>query len=143
MGHDVLIALGTTASPIAFWKTSNDPGLHLAWVAIAFLTFVLGALKPSLRLQEKLKVLAELRSQYCELFFNLDGIRNDVAAAHAYTSEMEKEYSHLRRNFTRLAQKETSEGKPKEIREIQARVNSEIPLKSLWFPPGTTEDNGS
>jgi hypothetical protein len=132
--HDVLLALGTTASPIAFWKSSSDPRLHGAWVTLSVFTFILGALKPMLSMQDRLKVLSELRTQYCELFFNLRDLSNEAAARQAYTDDLDKQYALLRKSFSRLAAEDRWEPNLKVVTELQKRVNAEIPPQTLWMP---------
>lgn len=132
--HDVLLAIGTAASPLAFWKSSSDPRLRGTWITLSIGTFILGALKPTLSMQDRLKTLSELRTQYCELFFNLRDLGNEAAAHQAYTKDIDTQYSVLKKNFSRLAAEDRWEPNLSLIRTLQERVNHEIPPQSLWMP---------
>jgi hypothetical protein len=132
--HDLLLAFGTAASPVAFWKSSTDPRLRGTWITLSVVTFTLGALKPTLRLQDRLKVLSELKTQYCELFFNLRELSNEAAARQSYTGDIDRQYSVLRKNFARLAAVDRWEPNISLVVKLQKQVNTEIPPQSLWMP---------
>jgi hypothetical protein len=132
--NDLLIAFGTAASPVAFWKASSDPGLHITWIILSVVTFALGALKPTLSLQDRLKVYSELKAQYCELFYNLHELRKEAAARQSYTDDIERQFVLLGRGFGRLAAKDRWKPRHALLEKLQLQVNKEIPPESLWMP---------
>lgn len=139
-GHDLLIALGGTSSPIAFWQHSSQPMAQQAWFYLTLLTAFLAILKPILRWDNQLKLYTELHTHYCDLYMDLKCLVEDITAEADLTAKANVAFEHCRTRFKELERKEPPPNN-KKIRRLEGNVKTEININACWFPAESEVSN--
>lgn len=139
-GHDIIIALSGTASPIAFWQHSSEPLQKQAWFYLTLFAALSALLKPILRWENQLKLFAELQIHYCDLYMDLKYLCEDIAANKDLNAKSNALFEHYRNSFKMLERKEPPQ-KDAKTRRLEAIVNSEIDINKCWFPAENEDNN--
>jgi hypothetical protein len=132
-GHDFIVAVSGGASPLAFLKRSSAPAGSQLWFYLTLVASVAGILKPILRLDKQVSLYSELVTHYRELFHELKCIADDIQSEKDFPPSMEKSFIRCRLREGDLQKKEPPPDRRK-TKRLQAVVEKEYDINSLWFP---------
>ena len=128
---EILLALGTTGTAWAIWKT--EAGGYV-WMIVAAASAVLCLLKPIVRPSEKIEKFSSLRTSFSDLYYDIEAVVEDAKKRRNYTSEMDAKVRNARERMKQLATKEVPSPFKKLVCRFQREVNKQIVPKSLWWP---------
>jgi hypothetical protein len=131
--HDVIVAVTSAASPIAFFKHSDEPLQKQAWFYLTIAAGVAGLLKPIFRLDKQIALYSELVTHYRELHHDLKCLVEDMVADGDFSVTLEKKFQACRKRENDLQKNEPPPRREK-IRRLQAVVESEYNPSELWVP---------
>jgi hypothetical protein len=131
--HDLLIAVTSASSPIAFWKHSSDAALNQGWFYLTLSAALLGIAKPIIKWEKKVALYAELHAQYCDLAFDLKFLTEDITASQDFSESANAIFESSRKRFRDLERKEPPADK-KRVRRLEKVVINEFNIDDCWFP---------
>jgi hypothetical protein len=134
-GIEIAIAIGSATSTIGAWPLWQFGVGKVIWATIAGASTILAVVKPFLNYPEKMKKFGRLHAGYVEITTELREIVNNLRIARSLSNEALITYKRMRKMLTQLAREDEPNPNRRLIKRLQAEVNKEIPLHTLWFPP--------
>jgi hypothetical protein len=131
--HDLVVAVTSAASPLAFLKHSSEPLQKQAWFYLTLLAGLAGILKPIFRIDKEVTLYAELVTHYRELFQSLNDVVQDMSATRDFSPQLERRFQACRTKGNSLQDKEPPPKREK-IRRLQAVVEGEYDMSKVWLP---------
>jgi hypothetical protein len=133
-GIEITIAIGSATSTIGAWPLWQSNIGKVFWAAIAGVSTILAVMKPFLNYSEKMKRLSRLHMGYLEAAAELREAVNEVRVTKSLSAEASAIHKRVRKILMKLVKEDEPKPNRKLIERLQAEVNKEIPLHSLWFP---------
>lgn len=131
---DVAIAISSTSSIGGFWFMQNFVGGYI-WKIVGALSVVFTALKPVLKLTEKVRRSQELLTSYKILDHDLHVIQIEVRHRQRYDVESHKELMKVLKRKAEIVKKsQDSPVSEKLQRAFEAQVRREMPTESFYIP---------
>lgn len=131
---EITIALASTSSIGGFWFLQNMLGGYL-WKSVGALAITLTAVKPVLKLNEKVRENQHLLAGYHTLEHDLNCIRIEVQQRQKYDAELHKEFMKiLKRKGDLITKHDGTPLSKKSQRECENEVDAEMPLDSFYIP---------
>ncbi|MCU1224231.1 MAG: hypothetical protein JWQ42_2324 [Edaphobacter sp.] len=131
--HDVIVAVTSAASPIAYFKHSSEPIQKQMWFYFTLAAGIAGLLKPIFRLDKQIALYTELVTHYRELHHDLKCLAEDMAANRDFSLQLDKRFQACRLRENDLQKKEPVPQRGK-IERLQAMVEREYDLSEIWLP---------
>ncbi len=136
-----IIAAVSTSSAIAGFSFWSSAWGGCVWKAIGGLGVVFSALKPILRLSEKLKDRRALLAGYSILEFDLQRVRDDIAFRRRYDEDIRKQVTKALQRKAELVKQGVPTGQNKQrIRICQEEVARELPASAFYVPPESPDE---
>jgi hypothetical protein len=117
---------------LAFWKSAVG---STVLAVLVFIVALAGILRSSFRLSERADQHSRLMYAWTEMFLDLDQLLATARRSGAITEQVRIEMDFLCHRFQRVESMDNIRGAPKELKEIQASVESQLRPESQWLPP--------
>jgi hypothetical protein len=131
---ETTIAVAATSSISGFWFLENFVGGYI-WKSVGALAVVFTALKPVLRLPDKIRKAEELLASYRALEHDLHCIRIQVHHRQQYDEELRKELLKALRRKAELVKKAGESALSEKLqRYCETEVKRELPASSFYVP---------
>ncbi len=134
LAFDITIALLATTSPVAGWAVWKHGSYINLWAALAGFGAIIAIIAPLLKLTDRVKSASELKTGYTLLFFDLRAITQDVLASRDLSQINLELYKAAGKRMGELTAKDDSNPSSARKKELQRRVNAQLPPSSLWMP---------
>ncbi len=136
-GFEIALAVGTsgTIGTWALWKTGAG---QYAWTFVAAFAAVLGVIKPIIQLGKGIERYSKLYSGWGGVFYDLEGVVEDIKATHKYTGEMANIVTSAHNRIKDLTPEDDPNPNRRLVRKYYNEVLIEIPPAMLWVPQATS-----
>lgn len=130
---DCVIAITASASfaGLAIWK--NELGKNVFSVLLA-ITAILSALRPILRISDKIDRASKLHYGYLELYYRIGGLISEMRVSKQITAEQLAKAGDLSERFRAIELEGDAYQNPKMLRKYQDEIETIIPADRLWLP---------
>lgn len=132
---EIAIALGATGSGgvagLAIWGTITGA---YAWLLISGVATVLGVVKPVLQWGKVIENYSKLYTGHTNIYLELKALVEDIDVNRNVSEKLKEKYSSSRQLLKELGALDDPKPDNALIKELQQRINREIPPEALWMP---------
>jgi hypothetical protein len=131
--YEIFLAIGTSGT-VAGWAIWQQPGWEMAWIIIGGIIAVFTIIKPIINFSGEIERLTTLETKFNALQIDFETLCFDIKTKQCLDKSLIKVYKNIKEKLKSLGVKEDSAVSEKILRRLQAKVNQEIPAKTLWSP---------
>jgi hypothetical protein len=134
---DVVIAIGAGSASYGIASLAifgTLPGKYV-WLVVSAVATVLSAIKPVLKIGDKIDNYSKLHAGHSNIYSELKDIVEEIRVSKSITADLQKRYDSSKKLVKELGAKEDFSRNLKLIRKLQREVNEEIRPDLLWVPP--------
>ena len=130
---DIALVLGTSSAfaGLAVWR--NPAGANI-WSVILACSALAAALRPILKMTDKLDRCAKLQYGYLEIYYRIQSLTGDIRQAGEVTHELEARATEIEDRFRGLELEGDAYQNPKKLLKAQEEVERAFPLRAFGFP---------
>ena len=130
---DGLIAVSASASfaGFAIWKSDLGKNVFTVFLAV---TAVLSALRPIMRIPDKIDRISKLHYGYLELYYRIEALLSEMRSSERVTPEQLAKANDLSDRFRAMELEGDAYQNPKILLKYQDEIERIIPADRLWLP---------
>ena len=130
---DIAVVLGTSSAfaGLAIWK--GHIGANL-WSWMLALSVLVSALRPILKITDKIDRYAKLQYGYLEVYYRLQTLTGEIRDAGGLNHDLKMRAAEIDDRFRALEMEGDAYQNPKKLLKVQDEVERSIPSDSLWLP---------
>ena len=130
---DITVALTSSAAFIGFAIWRSDEGTWVLGTLVAT-SAIISALRPVLRIPDKLDRYSKLHYGYLELFYRIESLVSEMRAVERIDEDHLEKASELSDRFRALELEGDAYQNQKKLLKDQEEIERTIPADRLWLP---------